>query len=56
MSVEKQNMSIEEKPKEELPVDSSFNPLIINNDLKIGDKSCGNYSMNNDTIFQQGCD
>ena len=35
----------EEKLKEKWPADSYFSTLIVNDDLSIGDKSCGNYSM-----------
>ena len=40
----------EEKYNEKLPVDSSISPWIIYDDFKIGEMSCGNFSMNNHTI------
>ena len=46
----------EEKLKEKWPADSYFSTLIVNDDLSIGDKSCGNYSMNKQTTFHQYCD
>ena len=42
----------EETSKEKLPVDYYLSPLIINDDLKMGEKSCGNCSTNNHTIYQ----
>ena len=46
----------EEKLKEKWPADSYFSTLIVNDDLSMGDKSCGNYSMNKHTTFHQYCD
>ena len=48
---------LEERSNEELPAgvgyDSSYSPLIIADDLNMGDMSGGNYSMNNYTLYQQ---
>ena len=47
----------EEKYNEELPAvigdGSSYYPLIIDDDLKMGDMSGGNCYMNNHTLYQQ---
>ena len=44
------------KLKEKSPADYYFTPLIINDDLNMDDKSCGNYSTKNYTISQHKCD
>ena len=44
------------KLKEKLPAGSSFSPLVIDDNLKTGDTSCGNFSMNNYTLSQQNFD
>ena len=50
----------EENSNEELPAgigyDSSYYPLVIDDDLKMGDMSGGNYYLNNHTLYQQYCD
>ena len=46
-----------EKSNEELPAiigdDSYYSPLVIDDDLNMGDASSGNYSLNNHTLSQQ---
>ena len=43
----------EEKAKNKWPRNYSFSPLIINDDLKMGDMSCGNFYRNNHTFYQK---
>ena len=53
----KRKSAPEEKSNKELPVgtgdDYSYSPLVIGENLKMGDMSGGNFSMNNHTISQQ---
>ena len=46
----------EKKPKYKLPAASSFNSLIINYDLNMGEKSCGDCSMDKHTLSQHDFD
>ena len=46
----------EEKPKDKLPADSFFSLFIIDDDLNMGDNSCGDCSTNNQTLSQQDFD
>ena len=43
----------EEKSKYKLHADSSFSPLIINKNLKMGEMSCDYCPMNNHILYQQ---
>ena len=45
----------EEKPKEKLPIDYSFNILIINDDLSMGDKSCGVFYKQPHSLLTELC-
>ena len=46
----------EEKPKSKTPADYYLSPLVIDDDFKMGDMSCGNFSMKKNTLSQQNCD
>ena len=59
MLVEKENQYLK-KSNQELPTgirnNSSYSPLVNDDDLKMSDMSCGYFSLKNHTLSQQYCD
>ena len=54
--VRSKRKTVHEGKKYKLPAYYYFTPLIINDDLNMGDNICGNCSTNNQTIYLQDCD